>query len=413
MFTLLRNNRNLRLLFIAQIISYLGDWFTFVALAGLVQDVTGSKLLVSMVLVALSLPAFVMSPTAGSFADRFDRRKILVTVSLAQGVFAITLLGAGPGRIWIVFVSQALISALAAFVNPAIGAAVPNLARDAAELKTANAVFGSSWGVMLAVGASLGGAFSAAFGRDAAFVADAVSFVVAAGLVLMVDAPMQRAKSTEQIAEQSRRVRPIDDMKEALGHARRDPVLLALMTSKATFAIGTGVVSQLTVLASDVFHGGDGARGLVLGARGVGAALGPILAAKYVGRNLSRIVLLCGVAGIAFALCYLGAAWSPTLLVATVFVGVAHVGGGANWTLSTYGLQLRADDAILGRILAGDFALFTLILAIASALAGVASQQLGVRAAITVFAIAAGIAATVYLFLTQRVRRSLQTTAAS
>jgi hypothetical protein len=74
---------------------------------------------------------------------------------------------------------------------------------------------------------------------------------------------------------------------------------------------------------------------------------------------------------------------------------------------------LRADDAILGRILAGDYALFTLILAIASALAGVASEQLGVRAAITVFAVAAGAAATVYLVLTQRVRRSLQVTAAS
>ncbi|HEY4333989.1 MAG TPA: MFS transporter [Ilumatobacteraceae bacterium] len=413
MFTLLRNNRNLRLLFIAQIISYLGDWFTFVALAGLVQDATGSKLLVSMVLVALSLPSFVMSPAAGSVADRFDRRRILVSVSLAQAVFAVTLLAAGHGRIWIVFVSQSLISALAAFVNPAIGAAVPNLAKDDDELKTANAVFGSSWGVMLAVGASLGGAFSAAFGRNAAFVADAVSFVVAAGLVLLVTGPMQKERTAEQIAEQSKRVHPIDDMREALSHARRDPVLLALMTSKATFAIGTGIVSQLTVLASDVFHGGDGARGLVLGARGVGAALGPIIAARYVGRNLSRIVLLCGVAGIAFAFCYIGAAWSPTLLVATLFIGVAHVGGGANWTLSTYGLQLRADDAILGRILAGDYALFTLILAIASALAGVASEQLGVRAAITVFAVAAGAAATVYLVLTQRVRRSLQVTAAS
>ena len=77
MIALLRSNRNLRLLFIAQIISYLGDWFTYVALAGLITDVTGSKLLVSMLLVAFSLPSFLMSPIAGSAVDRFDRKQIL------------------------------------------------------------------------------------------------------------------------------------------------------------------------------------------------------------------------------------------------------------------------------------------------------------------------------------------------
>src|SRR5262249_24721571 len=158
---------------------------------------------------------------------------------------------ADEGKIWVAFAAISVISALAAFVRPAIEASVPNLARDPDELNKSNALFGSSWGVMLAVGASLGGAFSAAFGRHAAFVADAISFVVCAVLVLMVRGRMQRPRDD---AEHSR-VRPLADMSEALGQAGRDPVLLALMLSKATFAIGTGVVSQLTVLASDVFHG--------------------------------------------------------------------------------------------------------------------------------------------------------------
>lgn len=70
-------------------------------------------------------------------------------------------------------------------------------------------------------------------------------------------------------------------MREALVHARRDPVLLALIFSKTTFAIGAGVVSQLAVLASDVFKGGDSSRGLLIAARGVGAGLGPLMAALY------------------------------------------------------------------------------------------------------------------------------------
>ena len=404
MIKVLRNNRNLRLLFFAQIISYLGDWFSYVALAGLISDVTGSKLLVSMLLVAFSLPSFLMSPLAGSAADRFDRKRILIVVSMLQSVAALGLLGAGPGRIWIAFAAQSVISGLAAFVRPAIEAAVPNLAVDTDELNRANALFGSSWGVMLAVGASLGGAFSAAFGRDAAFIADAVSFVIATGLVLFVRGAMQETR--DHLI--GRRIRPLADMAEALSQARRDPVLLALLTSKATFAVGAGVVSQLAVLASDVFHGGDGARGVMIGARGVGAGLGPIIAARYVGKDLSRVLWICGVASCGFAACYAAAAWSPYLLLAAAFIALAHLGGGAQWTLSTYGLQVRSADGMRGRILAGDFALVTLMLAITSALAGVVSQAVGVRWAITVFAAAAGLASAVYMLATRQLRRRLQ-----
>lgn len=75
MFSLLRRNRDIRLVFGAQVVSFAGDWFTFVALAGLVEDRTKSAFLVSCVLVSMTLPGLLMSPVAGSFADRFDRRK--------------------------------------------------------------------------------------------------------------------------------------------------------------------------------------------------------------------------------------------------------------------------------------------------------------------------------------------------
>ena len=90
------------------------------------------------------------------------------------------------------FVFQGAVAALAAFVKPAIDAAVPNLARTPDELRTANALFGSTWGVMLAVGAGLGGLFSQTFGRTAAIVADVVTFVVAGLLVSLVRRPLQQ-----------------------------------------------------------------------------------------------------------------------------------------------------------------------------------------------------------------------------
>lgn len=400
MLQLLRTNRDLRHIFFAQVVSFLGDWFVFVALAGFVNDATDSEFLVSLVLVAFSLPSFVASPVAGPLVDRVDRRRLLVIVSGLQALAAAGLLLLDDDRIWAAFVFQGLVAALAAFVKPAIDAAVPNLARDPGELQRANALFGSTWGVMLAVGAGLGGLFSEVFGRRAAIVADIATFVVAAALFSLVRRPMQRHDVTGVRA----RVNPVADMREAVHVARHDPVILALMSSKATFAIGAGIVSQIAVLASDVFHRGDAGTGFLLAARGVGSGLGPILATRWVHGDLRRVLSLCGWASLVFSAAYAMAAWSPGLAVALVLVVVAHLGGGAQWTLSTYGLQRRVDDAVLGRVMAGDFAIVTLVLSITSLLAGVLSGAVGVQWAITVFAAIAATAGTVYLVCTRRLR---------
>ncbi|MEK0414617.1 MAG: hypothetical protein RL352_14 [Actinomycetota bacterium] len=399
----LRDNRDLRLLFVAQNLSFMGDWFTFVALAGLVQDVTDSAFLVSLLLVAFSLPSFLASPLGGPVADRYDRRQVLIVVSMLQAVSACGLLFIGETHIWLAFVSQGLIAAFAAFVRPAVEAAVPNLARDPDELRRANALFGSSWGVMLAVGAGLGGIFSEAFGRQAAFIADIATFVIAAGLIAMVKRPMQEDRGASRAP-----VRPIADMREAIELARRDSTILALLASKMTFAIGAGVVSQLAVYAADAFSSGDAGRGLLLGARGVGSGLGPIIGARFAKGDLRRVLLVCGVAGLVFSAGYLAAAAAPMLIIAGACVMFAHLGGGAQWTLSTYGLQVRAPDDMRGRVLAGDFALITLSLALSSVAAGVVSEQVGARATVAIFGAIAAASSTVYLLLTRNVRAKLQ-----
>jgi predicted MFS family arabinose efflux permease len=407
MFNVLRTNRDLRLLFVAQNLSFMGDWFTFVALAGLVQDVTGSKFLVSLLLVAFSLPSFLASPIGGPVADRFDRRKVLIIVSILQAVAATGLLFIGDSRIWIAFVAQGSIAALAAFVRPALEAAIPNLARNPEELRQANAVFGSSWGVMLAVGAGIGGIFSQAFGREAAFIADIATFLIATGLIALVTRPMQEARTKTK----SRRIHPIRDMGEALHLAKSDPAIMSLLMSKMTFAVGAGVVSQLAVYAADSFNSGDAGRGLMLGLRGLGSALGPLVAARFVKDDLSRVILVCGISGLGFAGGYLAAAASPILIIAAIFIGLAHLGGGAQWTLSTYGLQMRCPDEMRGRVLAGDFALITLSLGLSSLAAGVVSEYIGARGAITVFALLAVCASVIYLLATRTVRAKLKISA--
>lgn len=406
MFSLLRRNRDIRLVFGAQVVSFLGDWFTFVAMAGLVEDKTNSRFLVSLVLVSMTIPGLFMSPIAGSFADRFDRKRILTTVSMLQALSAALMLFHSVVGIWILFVAQCSIAGLAAFVSPATGAAIPNLTDNEEDLRKANALFGSTWGIMLAIGAALGGVFASVFGRNAAFVADVVSFLVAAALFAGVKRPMQNHAAP---AGTSRRAKPLADMKEAIHVAKQDKVILALLCSKMTFAVGAGIVSQLAVLASNVFNMGDSGRGILIGVRGVGSGLGPIIGARIAGRDMAKLLRVCGVAGLLFSVCYFCAAVSPAIGFAAVFVALAHLSGGAQWTLSTLGLQIQSPDHVRGRVLAGDMALVNLMIGVTSILAGITSEIFGVRTAIIVFATAAACASTTYLIATAKIRESLRT----
>ena len=374
MLSLLRRNRDFRTVFTAQVISYMGDWFATVAVLGLVLDLTDSGFLAAMVFVAQSLPAFFVTPLAGTVADRFDRRKVLVIASCIQSVAALGFLLVGPGRVWMAFVAQGTIAALGAFFAPASNAALPNLV-DKRDLPLATALMASTWGAMLAIGAALGAGFTVLFGRDAAFLADAVSFAVAGALIFSVRRPM-REPGTEP--DRSTRMRPLADTADALRFAWHRPQLLALLGSKAGFGLGTGVVGLLAVLADKTFNAGDGGTGLLLTARGLGVVAGPLLANRVAKRGVHGLLLACGVASIVYGVAYGFVPFAPGIITAAILVLIAHLGGGCQWTFSTYGLQVVTPDALRGRIFAADFALVTMTMSLSLALAGWMSTVVGV-----------------------------------
>jgi hypothetical protein len=166
-------------------------------------------------------------------------------------------------------------------------------------------------------------------------------------------------------------------------------------------------VSQLSVLAIDVFHKGDGGSGMLLAARGFGASIGPFLVMRFVRNNMPRLLKVCGTAGIAYAVLYVATASSPNIWIACLCVMGAHLGGGAQWTLSTYGLQVRVPDHILGRVLAGDMAIAILVMGTSSFAAGILGELLPIRLAIAVIGATSGITAVVFLLATMGIRKRL------
>ncbi|MFM8267442.1 MAG: MFS transporter, partial [Ilumatobacteraceae bacterium] len=152
---------------------------------------------------------------------------------------------------------------------------------------------------------------------------------------------------------------------------------------------------------------------LLMGARGVGVGLGPLIAMRLTRGHLSRVLRVCGLAGLAYSACYLSAAWAPLLPIAAILIVLGHLGGGAQWTLSSYGLQVRTPDAIRGRVMAGDFAIVTLVISVTSLLSGWLAEAVGARWTITVSAIAAGLAGAAYLAATRPVVHRLMATESS
>jgi MFS family permease len=401
----LRSNANVRNLFFAQNVSVMGDYFTYVALVGLIKEATDSTFLVSLVYAAYVLPSFFFSPIAGPIVDKIDRGRIIVFVSALQAVCGIGFLLSNADRIWLALLTQIVISSLAVITLPAFGSALPNITRNDEELRQANALFGSSWGASVFIGSAIGGLFAATFGRTATFAADIGTFVLCAALISLIRVPLQERK-THSVHEP---VRPIADMREAFHYAKENNVIFALMASKTTQAVGAGAVSQLAVLAIDAFNTGDGGSGLLLAARGFGAAIGPFVFMRFARNNMPRLLLLCGVGGVMWSIFYLCASASPSLWLAVISIGVAHIGGGAIWTMASYGLQTSTEDHIRGRVLAGDMGFAMLATGLSSIGTGVLGEIFPIRIAIALVAGISGLCSLSYLLGTIGLRKRLRT----
>ena len=184
--SLLRRNREFRRLYLASMISLGGDWFLLVALFGQVLHLTNSAVAVALLLAVQDLTYFVFSPAAGVLADRLDRRKLMVVADVVRAVLCVGfLLVRSASTVWVAYLLLGAMATFSACFEPASAAAMPNLV-EVQDLATANALSGSLWGTMLAVGAALGGVVAAVFGRDAAIVIDAVSFLGSAWLIFRI-----------------------------------------------------------------------------------------------------------------------------------------------------------------------------------------------------------------------------------
>ena len=180
---LVRDNRNFRRLWLAQIVSEMGDWFYMLALYSLLLQFTGKAQSVGLALVLQVLPSTLIGPTAGVVNDRIRRRQVMIAADLARmAIVAGMMLVRSAQMIWLVYPLLFFETVMWGFFEPARSAVIPNVVGED-HLLAANTVSSITWSVNIAVGSALGGFAAVWLGRDAVFVLNALSFLVSALLI--------------------------------------------------------------------------------------------------------------------------------------------------------------------------------------------------------------------------------------
>jgi MFS family permease len=375
---LLGGNRNFRRLWSAQVVSEIGDWFYTLAIYNLLLQLTGRAGSVALALVLQVLPQTVIGPTAGVVNDRLRRKRVMIASDIGRTLIVLCmLLIRSKAMVWLVYPLLTAETLLAAFFEPARNAVIPNIV-EREDVVLANTLSSSTWSVNLMIGATLGGVVAALLGRDAVFLLNALSFVVSAALIWGM-------RFAEPHAEGGRRfeARELVDFSPILAGIRyvRAHVRLrsTIFAKFGILIIGPGWV-LFTVMGQKEFavrwHGMAPERGaflgmsLLLGARGLGALLGPLLAAPWAGHWKHRLEVAIFWGYLAAAAGYTLLGVSGHLWQACLCVMLAHSGGSIVWVFSTTLLHLHSDDKFRGRVFAADLGLCMFTIAAGAYLAG-------------------------------------------
>jgi hypothetical protein len=279
--------------------------------------------------------------------------------------------------VWLIYPLLIAETLLCAFFEPARSAVIPNIV-EREDVVVANTLASTTWSVNLLLGAALGGIAAALMGRDAVFILNALSFLVSAALIWRMRFAEPHTEGTHPF--HFRELVDFSPVMDGFRYVRSQARLRSTVLVKAgNLIIGPGWV-LFTVMGQRDFpvrwHGLDPARGaflgmsLILGARGLGALLGPLSAASWAGHRQERLerAILCGYLGAALGYGLIGVAshlWQICLCVM-----LAHFGSAIVWVFSTTLLQLQSEDKFRGRVFAADLGLCMLTIATGAYLAG-------------------------------------------
>jgi len=360
-------HRNFRLFFCGQSLSLIGTWMTRLATSWLVYRLTGSSFLLGVVTFAGQIPTFLLGPLAGVWADRWERRRVLLVTQFLAALQSLALAGLTlSGRITVLEVVclSVLQGVINAFDMPARQSFLVQMVEGRADLSNAIALNSTMVNGARLLGPALAGIVIAAVGEGYCFLIDGLSYfaVIASLLVMHVDAQAAK-KSTASMFVQ---------VKEGWTYVSTfAPVRTVLILFAIVSFMGVPYTVLMPVFTTKIMHGGAHMLGFLMGAAGVGSIFAALsLAARKSVRGLYRVLptvsAIFGGGLIAFSLSR--TYWLSLVLMAVTGYGMMKAAAAANTVIQTiveedkrgrvmsYYMMAYMGASPLGSLLAGSLA---------------------------------------------------------
>ena len=401
-------NANYRLYAAGGVVSNVGTWMQRVAQDWLVLQLTGNSGAAIGITTGLQfLPFLLISPFAGLVADRVPKRRLLqftnigmALPALALGLLAVT----GTAEIWHVYLLAFVLGTAAAFDAPARQSFVSEIV-DADDLTNAVGLNSASFNAARIVGPAVAGLLIAVLGGG----------VRATGWVIVINAFSYVAPVLTLRALDERRLHPSvpvgrapGQIRAGIGYVRSRPdllLILGIVFSAGTFGLNFQMTSAL--MATQVFHRGPTAYGLLGTFMAVGSLTGALVAAR---RDGVRHRLVIG-AALAFGSLEIAAGAMPSYPLFALVTPLLGLSALTMITSANAFMQLHTDAAVRGRVMALYLMIFMGGTPLGSPFIGWVGQQYGARWTLWVGGVLtiAGTVVSVAVFLRGQRRDGLDT----
>lgn len=371
---------------IGSLISDSGTWMQIMAQGYLMSTLTDRAILLGLVNLAAGLPTLILAPTGGSLADRWDKRKILITTQIAQIIFAIALgwlIMTGRIQIWHVVFFAALLGIAFSYEMPAISALVPELVKRE-EIAAAVALDRSVFHGARFIGPSLAGYFIAWWGVASAFFSNAFSFL--ALIVALVSLPKRPIGTAEEEAQRR------SGIMEGFRYVRSNRIILSLIMLIVlnTIFVFPAISVMLPLYVRDLLHAGPKIMGNLMAVSGTGAFFGAV-GLLSVAREHRLKFMTANVLAIAIGVFVMSRAHS--FLLTACAMGAMAIALSMNFGLVNTIVQEHAPPHLRGRVSAVVGMSFFGLMPIAGLILPGFSDLIGMRTALAASSVVYGIAA--------------------
>ncbi|GAB1403998.1 MFS transporter [Lentimicrobium sp.] len=370
--------RNFRYFFFGQFISLPGVWIQNIALGWLVYRLTGSELMLGFVGFAGQIPALLLTPVAGVFADRLAKRKVLVITQSVSMLIALSmswLIFSGRIEVWHIVFSAVLNGISVAFDTPFRHAFLVDMITGREDLPNAIALNSTLFNTARFIGPPLGGLLIAWGGEGFCFLVNGLSYsAVIFSLLAMRLAPFVKRESHSTI---------FSDLFSGLQYANRNRHIRILLTMVAlTSLIGLPFQVFMPVFAHEVFAGDAQTLGYLTGAIGAGALTGAFFLASR--QSLSSIPNIIFVSACMFSIGLVSFSLSSSLIFSLLILSITGFGMVVEFASSNTIIQTVVDDNMRGRVMALYSMSFLGITPLGSLLTGALAEWIGAPLTLTI-----------------------------